>query len=324
MSLRVLRAFRSKESSGKSELVLGAQPFWVYLHNDNEQFLQYRLNCKEEKSLVTVIFLWETRWLKPLTLASHHSNHLFMSYFRTGGHGKEHRTNMSPPFRKGQKETLHVLPRPRIILTGWVLHPFSLSNACASRKFPESEWLAKDNLEINPISINPRPQGRAFLLGSLILMFSAQAPLPNKVSCCVSTCVSSDNSFLSIRQEPLFRTWNRFPLPAIVSSCDKMRDKKESLPQIHQDGLLLSLGLMWLPDRLWGRILRSVFLRRNNLVNLSYNALLGKISMSGSFNLKLLQYCACGHLFSCILKPTTIHRIKSRLWLFQRNYKHES
>ena len=56
LSLRVLRAFRSKESSGKSGLVLRAQPFWVYLHNDNEQFLQYRVNCKEEKSLVKRIY----------------------------------------------------------------------------------------------------------------------------------------------------------------------------------------------------------------------------------------------------------------------------
>ena len=94
-----------------------------------------------------------------------------------------------------------------------------------------------------------KAQGRAFLLGSLILMFSTQASLPNRVSCCVSPCVSSDNSFLSIRQEPLFRTWNRFPLPAIVSSCYKMREKKESLPQVRQDGLLLSLGLMWLPGK---------------------------------------------------------------------------
>ena len=157
-------------------------------------------------------------------------------------------------------------------------------------------------------------------------MFSTQASLPNRVSCCVSPCVSSDNSFLSIRQEPLFRTWNRFPLPAIVSSCYKMREKKESASGT--PGWTFAFSGSYVTPRetdwLWGRILRSVFLRRNNLVNLSYNALLGKISMSGSFNLKLLQYCAYGHLFSCILKPTTIHRIKSRLWLFQRNYKHES
>ena len=34
-----------------------------------------------------------------------------------------------------------------------------------------------------------------------------QAPLPNKVSCLVSSCVSLDNSFLSVRQEPTLRPW---------------------------------------------------------------------------------------------------------------------
>ena len=31
--------------------------------------------------------------------------------------------------------------------------------------------------------------------------------LSNKISCFVSTCVSSDNSFPSVRQEPSFRPW---------------------------------------------------------------------------------------------------------------------
>ena len=47
-----------------------------------------------------------------------------------------------------------------------------------------------------------KPRGRAALLGSLTLLLSTWVPLPNKVSCFVSTCVSSNNSFLSIRQEP--------------------------------------------------------------------------------------------------------------------------
>jgi hypothetical protein len=32
-------------------------------------------------------------------------------------------------------------------------------------------------------------------------------PFPNKISCFVSTCVSLDNSFLSVRQEPSFGPW---------------------------------------------------------------------------------------------------------------------
>ena len=45
------------------------------------------------------------------------------------------------------------------------------------------------------------------LLGSLIPLLSTRLPFPNKVSCFVSTCVSSGNSFLSVRQEPSFRPW---------------------------------------------------------------------------------------------------------------------
>ena len=53
---------------------------------------------------------------------------------------------------KGQQETSHVLPTsqnpPR-----W--NPPWLSDACTTRKDPESEWLARDNLETNPITIKP-------------------------------------------------------------------------------------------------------------------------------------------------------------------------
>ena len=65
--------------------------------------------------------------------------------------------------------------------------------------------MAKDNPDTNPITINPETAshcGRAVLLGSLLL--SAWALFPNKTSCFVSTCVSSDNSFLSVRQELRF------------------------------------------------------------------------------------------------------------------------
>ena len=47
----------------------------------------------------------------------------------------------------------------------------------------------------------------AVLLGSLTLLLPTQVPFPNKISCFVGTCVSSDNSFLSVRQEPSFGPW---------------------------------------------------------------------------------------------------------------------
>ena len=108
-------------------------------------------------------------------------------------------------FRKGQKET----PRPTTSQNPSLWHPSWVNKACTTRKDSESEWLAKDNPETNPITIKPKtvshkPRGRAVLLGSLTLLLSTQVPFPNKISCFVSTCVSSDNSFPSVRQEPSF------------------------------------------------------------------------------------------------------------------------
>ena len=91
---------------------------------------------------------------------------------------------------------------PRILLAGihlgWAMHA------------PESEWLARDNAETDPITIKPETasdSGRAVLLSSLTPLLSTWEPLPNKVSCFVSTCISSDNSFPSVRQEPTLRPW---------------------------------------------------------------------------------------------------------------------
>ena len=56
------------------------------------------------------------------------------------------------------------------------------------------------------------PRGRAVLLGSLTLLLSSPVPIPDKIACFVSTCVSSDNSFPSVRQEPSFGPWKGSPL----------------------------------------------------------------------------------------------------------------
>ena len=55
------------------------------------------------------------------------------------------------------------------------------------------------------------PHGRAVLLGSLTLLLCTRVPFTNKVSCFVSTCVSLDNSFPSVRQEPSFGPWKGSP-----------------------------------------------------------------------------------------------------------------
>ena len=78
-----------------------------------------------------------------------------MSCFTTGGPGKEHRTNKSPPtgrVQEGQKKTPHVRPPPRILLSD--IHLDWTRRAPPGRTL-ESERLAKDNPETNPITIKP-------------------------------------------------------------------------------------------------------------------------------------------------------------------------
>ena len=56
-------------------------------------------------------------------------------------------------------------------------------------------------------SIGELKVAKNVVLGSLTLLLSTWVPFPNKVSCFIRTCVSSDNSFLSVRQEPSFGPW---------------------------------------------------------------------------------------------------------------------
>ena len=105
-------------------------------------------------------------------------------------------------FQKGQKETPHLRPPPRILLSD--MH-FDWTRHAPPGRTLVLEWLAKDNPETDPITIKPcdcKPCDRAVLLGPLTLLLSARAPFPNKSTRFVSICVSSDNSFLSVRQEP--------------------------------------------------------------------------------------------------------------------------
>ena len=134
----------------------------------------------------------------------------------TGGPGKEHGTNKPPPTRRvrerseGDTTCLPTSQNPSL----W--HPSWLNKMHTTRKDSESKRLPKDNAETNPITMNPEtlnhePHGRAVLLGSLTLLLSTRASFPNRVSCFVSTCVSSDNSFPSVRQEPSSGPWKGPP-----------------------------------------------------------------------------------------------------------------
>ena len=114
-------------------------------------------------------------------------------------------------FGKGQKERRDsspcVLPPPRILLAGihlgWAM--------CV----PEGPWvrmIGQRQPEIKVMSINPGTTGTAVLPGSLnLLLLFAQAPLPNKVSWSVSTCVSSDHLYLSVTQGSTLGPWKGSP-----------------------------------------------------------------------------------------------------------------
>ena len=73
----------------------------------------------------------------------------------TGGPAKEHGTNKPPPTRgiweRSKRDTTCLTTSQNPSL--W--HPSWLNKACTTRKDSESEWLAKDNLESNTITIKP-------------------------------------------------------------------------------------------------------------------------------------------------------------------------
>lgn len=115
--------------------------------------------------------------------------------------GKEHITNKPPPTGRiweGQKEIgdTSVCP-PRIL--HW--NPSWLSGGAHYQQGPWGEWLARGDSEANPITWTQgcKPHDRAVLLGSLTLLLSAQMPHANQAPCFVSTRVSLDNSFPSVR-----------------------------------------------------------------------------------------------------------------------------
>ena len=79
-------------------------------------------------------------------------------------------------------------------------HPSWLSNACTSRRTPSQTGRRTQKLAPSPENPSLRAAWQSGLLGSLILL-PPGCPFP-VVSCLVSVYVSSENSFLSVRQEP--------------------------------------------------------------------------------------------------------------------------
>ena len=102
-----------------------------------------------------MILLGAAHWLKPPILARPFSNH-FMSCFTTGGPGKEHGTNKPPPTGRVQERSKGDTTYPTTSQNPSLWHPSWLNKACTTGKDSESEWLAKDTPETNPITIRPK------------------------------------------------------------------------------------------------------------------------------------------------------------------------
>ena len=152
--------------------------------------------------------------LKPPTLARHHSDYLHELFYDRRSWTELISHHQPEEFGKGLKETLCVRPLPGIPLA-------SIHLGWAMRVPPgktELEWLAQDHPETNPITIKPTQQSSS--PGFPYPTALHWVPFPNKVSCFVSTCVSSDNSFLSVRQEPNFRSWRGPPSCNSITAPD--------------------------------------------------------------------------------------------------------
>ena len=97
-------------------------------------------------------------------------------------------------------------------------NPSWLNDVCAT-KDSESEWLTRKSLKTHSIPVKPKTVSHAaeqFSWVPLPCCALPRCPFPT-VSCSVSTCVSSDNSFLSARKEPSLGLWKRSPFPATTA-----------------------------------------------------------------------------------------------------------
>ena len=131
----------------------------------------------------------------------------------TGGPGKEHRTNKPPPTGRVQDRSKGDTTFPTTSQNPSLQHTSWLNKAYTTRKDSESEWLAKDNPETNPITIKPETVSSVaelFSWVSLPYCSPPRYPFPIK-SLALSAHVSLDNSFPSVRQELSFSPWKGYP-----------------------------------------------------------------------------------------------------------------
>ena len=126
------------------------------------------------------------------------------------------RSCQSEEFGRGQKEGGDASPKPpRNLWAGpdWDMN-IPPGRTLSQIKFghKQDDWF-RDNPEYNPITIKAKAVSLAAEKFSCINIFHCSLPrLPFLiVFSFVSVCVSTDYSFLSVRQEPTLGPWKRFP-----------------------------------------------------------------------------------------------------------------
>ena len=184
----------------------------------------------------------------------------------TGGPGKEHGTNKPPPAGRIGKRWKGDATCPTMAQDPPRWPPPWLSNVLPPVRM-ESEWLSGTTRKGTPSPWNPRRRAtwQSSPPGFPYPTAPTRVPLPSKVSCFASTCVSSDNSFPSVRQEPSPGPWKGCPslqqngwsltssqffeeaeLCQVIQSCLTLSDPMDcSLPGSSVCGILQAIILEW-------------------------------------------------------------------------------
>ena len=142
----------------------------------------------------------------------------------TGGPpGKELRTDKPYPYRESSGKVRRDTTCLSLSQNPSLWHPSWLTDACTTWKDPESEWLGRQNLETNPITLKPGTASHEAQLFPWVSYptTSVRAPLPNQVSCLGSSCVSLDNSSPSVRRDPTLGPWKGSPPSCNIPSSGK-------------------------------------------------------------------------------------------------------
>ena len=162
--------------------------------------------------------------------------------------GKEHETNKPPPTGRVWERSKGDPTCPTTSQNPSLWHLSWLNKACTPRKDSESEWLAKDCPETNPITIKPETASHPAEQFSWVpfpCCAPSRCPFPI-ISLALSAHVSSDNSFPSVRQESSFRPRRGFPFLQQFQSLHLIYFSKNSFSEFEFSESFSHMFIRWL------------------------------------------------------------------------------